>query len=503
MSALLGNWASQENPAALFLALWDYLNERVARQDLTAASRPSKEVAESFEAALETSDARMATERLVLAVERWWIEKLDSVGKKTRAGLVLGAMHALDDAFLEIHPRTLMGLSAASSGTIRPWLTKLKSKRIEHGFYAELKACVLVPRGPFARHARGRLESATFSLVDQFGSCAVAPRTITEDGRRIILSPKVIDQGAARGVAPRPDRRGSEAISLAPLAESHGDLVTSVTREDGRTFIDVEKGPSFHPSALFSSIIRECQDSDVVVFPELVIGGDDKTILADVLSTMSGTARPRMVVGGSGLEPNGSEWPHNVSSILNGAGHALWEHRKVAAYGMLKDTFGNLNIPDISGADQLMEKISWSDSVTIGDVEGFGRCVVLICQDLMMKSLEELLRCYEPDWLFIPILDSGTSFARWPFKRVVDLSAIGPTRFVVVSSLTMQHWRKKHYSGEQIGVAVGPRHINSRDNGTDRPSVAQEINCESPKKRHGTTRWRHGDWKEVVGPSAS
>jgi len=118
----------------------------------------------------------------------------------------------------------------------------------------------------------------------------------------------------------------------------------------------------------------------------------------------------------------------------------------------------------------------------------------------MMGGIEPLIRAYEPDYLFLPILDSGTNFHRWPYKRLVDLSASGPTRFVVVSSLTMQHWRKKSYPGEQIGVAVGPRYIVAGDASADGERLAQEIICESATRRHGTIRWRSGGWETVPEP---
>jgi hypothetical protein len=499
MSRQLAAWAALATPADLFLALWEYVNTRVPRSHLSGAYRTNAAIDDALQTALRKPDGQAAVAGVVAVLRDYWTDQVSEKGRKTRAGLFLGAMRAIDDAFEQIHPRTLL---AAGIGRVSPpaWAIEARDKRLVEGVYAVRGERALIPRGPFARSPRGPLETATFSLVDQFAACAVAPLSIEEDGRTISVVVKVVTQGVAKGVPPRTRRAGSEAITLAPLAEAKGDLVATVSEDEGTSYIDVEKGAAFAPRDIFAGLVGDFSETDVLLLPELVLDMDDVEGIRDTLATTKGE-RPRMVVCGSGLEANGDEWPWNASQIVNGSGTRLWAHRKNAAYGMLKDTFDNLKIKNIGKAKQLMEKISWSEQITIGDVEGLGRCLVLICQDVMMPGVEQLVRAYEPDWVFLPILDSGTNFHRWPYKRLVDLSAIGPTRFVVVSSLTMLHWRKKHFPGEQIGVAVGPRYVVAGDKSADTDGLAQEINCESASQRHGTVRWRRGKWEKVPGPT--
>jgi hypothetical protein len=501
MSRQLAAWARLATPADLFLALWSHVNGHVPRSHLSGAYATNAAIGHALDDALRKPGGSEAVAGVVAVLGKYWTDQVNEKGRKTRAGLFLGAMRAIDDAFEQIHPRTLLAASAGM-GSPPTWAIEARDKRLLEGVYAVHGDRALIPRGPFARSPRGPLETATFSLVDQFAACAVVPLTIEEDGRIIGISVRVVTQGVAKGVPPRAGRIGSEAITLAPLAEATSDLVANVSEDGGTTYLDIQKGTGFAPRDVFASLIGDCGETDVLLLPELVFDMSDVDAIRDTLATAGGE-RPRMIICGSGLEANGNEWPWNASQIVNGSGSLLWSHRKNAAYGMLKDTFDNLKIKNVAKAKQLMEKISWSGQITVGDVEGLGRCLVLICQDLMMPGVEHLIRAYEPDWVFLPILDSGTNFHRWPYKRIVDLSAIGPTRFVVVSSLTMLHWRKTRFPGEQIGVAVGPRNVVAKDKAADADALAQEIDCESASRRHGTVRWRRGKWVKVPGPTPS
>ena len=170
---------------------------------------------------------------------------------------------------------------------------------------------------------------------------------------------------------------------------------------------------------------------------------------------------------------------------------------------MLPDTFENLMITGAADAAQLFDDISQADEIVVADVEGLGRCIVLICQDLMMDAVDQLVAKYEPDFVLVPVLDSGTNFKRWPFQRLTNLNTKSPARFVVVSSLTMQHWRKVAYPGAEIGVAVGPALIAAADKTYDAPGQACEVSCETPNRRHATIVWRNGEWRTIARPTAS
>jgi hypothetical protein len=484
------------------LEIWDFANsQRVQRADLAGALLPAPAVVKALGEAVKLDGERDVVRKVCEALLEEWTEQALNTAKRTRAGLILAALRALDDAFEHIHPRT--GLLAPGMGSIvvPAWLARMRDHRHRDGRYGTRGDRALIARGPFARGARGARDVASFSLTDQFSACAVVPITFDHDGRTIGISVRVIDQGAAKGVPPRSAAVGAEAITLAPLAEGKDDLVAQA-RKDGETYyLDVAKGPGFSPQAVFAQILQECSGSDVLLLPELVVDELDVAEMRDMLATCSQTA-PRLVVCGSGLVANGEDKPWNQSDIVNGAGTLLWSHRKSYAYGMRRETLQNLVIPGADEADQLMDDISWSSEITVADLEGFGRCLVLICQDLMMDAVDQLVARYEPDWVFVPILDSGTNFKRWPFKRLTDLNAKGPARFIAVSSLTMQHWRKKSFPGEEIGVAVGPRDVPGKDKSKDESNVAREVTCETATRRHATIVWRDGGWLTIDEPKA-
>lgn len=496
MSRIFDEWARLEDPGILFLAMRTHINEKLRRDDLQAAVLPGSNVTETFENALGQDEASSAVKQLCRLGAAQWTDLTTSDGRRSNAGLFLHMMKAIDDAFLAIHPRSAIAPVPLGGVPLPAWLIALRNRRQEEGDYARAAGECLIARGPFGRGARAPSDLATFSLTDQFAAISVASRTVREDGRPLNLSIKVIAQGIARGVRPTRSKIGSETISLAPLAEADDDLTRDVRVDEGTHYIDITKGGSFAPADKLAQLIGECGQADILMMPELVFDAGDADALRQTLATASGD-RPRLVVGGSRLVDNGDFPPWNGSEVLNAAGTPLWEHRKVSAYGMPSETFDNLKIDGIDDAKRLEEQISWSSEVTIADIDGLGRCIVFICQDLMMNAVEQILREYEPDWVLVPILDSGTNFDRWPFRRIEDLSAIGPARFAVVSSLTMLHWRKTIFPGEQIGIAVGPRTIFRASRGDDKPAVAQEIECESAERRHGSVQWRLGRWRTV------
>jgi hypothetical protein len=501
MSIMLEGWREAADPAAWFLNAWCWLNSSEVRgEDRAAAIAAGSEVLGALDKALRHDAALEAVAELSDVMRSAWTDGVDANSRRRRAGLVLGALKAVDASLGVVHPR--VGLLPPVLGGPAPqtWVRDLGERRVVQGYFVHDKESALIARGPFARNSRAHLETSTFILADQFAWCAVVPRSLNGDRGKVLIEVRVINQDCARGVPRRSDHAGSETISLAPLAETADDLVPKVTVDDGTYYLDVTKGPKFAPEMKFVAVVRECADSDILLLPELTVDRKDVESFADILTNQN--PGPRLVVAGSGLTPAaGRDLPWNAAVVLNASGTVLWEHQKVAAYGMLPETFRGLDIPGADKAPQLMERIAWSDRIVVADLDGLGRCIVLICQDLMMDIVADLVRKYEPDWVFVPILDSGTNFHRWPFRRASDLSAESAARYVVVSSLTMRKWMKTHHPGDQIGVAIGPRIVNMNDSASDEAARSIEIECEASDRRHGTIRWRYGTgWKTIPKP---
>jgi hypothetical protein len=486
------DWRGIEDPAHLFLALWRYVSA-MERERLSSPVDAPPMLSPALVAALKADDPSACVVALCDVLENHWDESTHWRARRERASVALTAMRAIDQVMLAVHPRAVVPSTRVKGHPA--WLDDARERRTTNGSFASYERLSLIARGPFARSPKLALEEATFVLGDQFAALKVIDlSSFAEDGRPLKVNIKVIDQSVDRGVPHRQDRAASEVVSFAPLAEV-GDLFAKVIKDEGTTFVDVLKAPTFDPAARFLAVTRDCADSDIVVAPELTVDAADVTKIAIGLSSMTGR-RPRLLVSGSGLvpaDPTPSGYPFNQATMLNGHGATLWQHRKISAYGMLEETSKNLDIDGAKGVAQLMERISWSDSVTVADLDGLGRCIVLICQDLMMGVVRQLLEEFRPDWVIVPILDSGTSLKRWPARRARDLAPFSEARFVVVSSLTMKAWQTKKYPGEEMGVAVGPTYINRNDSG-EPPAVERDVSPESATRRHGSVRWRsvHG-----------
>lgn len=481
-------WRGAADPAHLFLLLWHYV-AAMRRERLMHNIQPSAAVARAFKAALAHEAGTVAVGSMCDALEQAWRPGDRYIARRERAGLALAAMQAIDLELLAIHPR-----STLPTGMRRPaWLEDCHENRLLTGAFAAAQALSLIARGPLLRSPRQPYEEASFVLVDHFCAVKVVDMTsFVEDGRNLEVAVTVIDQSADRGVPGRRGRRGREWISFVPLAEASDDLIAEICSDGDQLVIDVRKGRGFAPAVLLAGACQACANSDIVLAPELTVDPSDVAAVGDALSRMRGD-RPRLVVAGSGLttERDGpSGLPHNESSILNGNGAILWRHRKLMAYAMLDETSKDLELPGFEGGAALLERIAWSDQMTIADVEGLGRCIVLICQDLKMGVVKSLLEEFRPDWLLVPILDSGTSLSRWPARRARELAGIGETRFAVVSSLTMKCWMKTQYPGTQMGVAVGPTTINRVDANEDLAGTQTEVAPEAAQRRFATVRWR-------------
>jgi hypothetical protein len=122
----------------------------------------------------------------------------------------------------------------------------------------------------------------------------------------------------------------------------------------------------------------------------------------------------------------------------------------------------NLSDP---GAGLSMEDNCSGNEVCVVDLDGLGRCVILICQDLEADPLAgDLIRNFQPDWVFAPILDRGIDTGRWVHQRAFALSALSPARFIVSCSTALADRAK--VTGEiACGMAVGPKDSFGEDEG--------------------------------------
>jgi hypothetical protein len=159
---------------------------------------------------------------------------------------------------------------------------------------------------------------------------------------------------------------------------------------------------------------------------------------------------------------DGQAW--NEGRVVNGLGAVIWRQRKFWQAGIGKDRAAELNLVFPSDGRFLLEDNASGDEIVVADVDGFGRCIMLICQDVQSRPLsDELIRQFQPDWVFVPILDIGIDEGRWAHARTFELSALSPARFLVSTSTSLA--AKIGREDVACGLAVGPKGCTEVDNG--------------------------------------
>jgi hypothetical protein len=125
-----------------------------------------------------------------------------------------------------------------------------------------------------------------------------------------------------------------------------------------------------------------------------------------------------------------------------------------------------------------------------------GRCVILICQDIEARPLaEDLIRHFQPDWVFMPILDPGITVGRWAHQRTFSLSAVSQARFLVACSTTMVRWPDNCSDEPACGLAVGPKETTPPDQGRLHTLVSI-VAGSSPG--YATVTWGSGLWEKTT-----
>ena len=144
-----------------------------------------------------------------------------------------------------------------------------------------------------------------------------------------------------------------------------------------------------------------------------------------------------------------------------------------------------------SGKGLQMENTAGGDEVIVADIDSLGRCVVLICQDVKAQPLsDELIRQFQPDWVFIPVLDTGIAIGRWVHARTLDLSSTSQARFLVASSTALAH-KVGSGSAAPCALAVGPKAPSDDDRGR-LFSLTSAVAGSSPG--YAIVKWRSGSW---------
>lgn len=479
------------SPQEIFFDLWD------CASSLTTFQRTTAEVCEDLvfklKTALENDLEEDAAQSSLLLI-------LGEIGKSRQIenGAIMALLRAIDDIFLRIHPRFQSTTTKVVMPVIPAWLRRAELKRLRAGVYWEQGVKVLIPRGPLLRVNRKQFSAGGEQIEDYFSSLTISHTQISLNHRNIKVKNLVIPLGGRRGVSA--NISGPKSMIFLPIAIEPADL-----KLDG----EIIGGQGFMTSRcltdganILEKVLQEESEIDFLIAPEMTVDEFSANRISGVIK--AATNAPRLTIAGTGsttaVDSDFLTW--NQCSAMNQFGYSLWQQRKMWMSGIPNDKARAYGFKD-SPSGFYLEKNAEADEIVIADIEGFGRCCILICQDLQSKPLATImLKEFQPDWIFCPILDPGIRSGGWAHQRAFDLSSESNARFVICSSLSMVS--RPVSSLPAIGLVIGPKASIIQENDNGRSFFEVYLNT-SKSLLYGKTTWGDKGWVQtkLVTSSAS
>jgi len=477
---------ADRSPATLFVKCWLEAEQERA-SDRAIALQPGEDFRVAGVRIAEQGNPQIAYDGLEALIDR-------ARSRSQRLGNLLATMAAIDHVFLRIHPRAaIVPPGRVARPPIPYWLRDLRDRRAIEGAYLESSSRLLVPRGPLLRTARNAEASCADSLADRFAALCLAPAQIDFDGQAVPIRVLNFGSDVIDGVSPVP-LPGRERIAFVPLAEDDTDLEVSRIDHGGRPFI------RFAPTAALDVVQRMIDavgitgQVEMAIAPELVTTPDGIETLSHQLRTLA--AAPNITLAGTAnTTEQRSNQPFNEAVILNSTGSVLFRQRKLWPASFSADDACKIGLVSDTHTERLPENNASGAELFVADFDGFGRVIVLICQDFTHEFAEHIINFYQPDWVLVPILDHGFAGHRWAHKRAFALSQNAQSRFVAVTSSSLAHLLSKPLPAA-IGMAVGPA-TSEEASDTDRASILLTADpARSPAV--AMTQWRGPGWSQVT-----
>ncbi|MBV7548303.1 hypothetical protein KW849_18635 [Pseudomonas sp. PDM26] len=389
-------------------------------------------------------------------------------------GVILDAMKVLDQFFLRIHPRSLTLSPAVRAAVNLPtWLIKYRQDRLTKGKYWSDDVSYLVPRGPLCRKNRGEFESSGESLLDRFSALSVVPCSVKIYDTPFQIEIKVVQPGVDSGVSVVSEF-GLEKFAAIPVGEDKEDISFEERTAFGSNRARYFASPNYDVVEAVIGVLHQCKGIDVAVASEFLVHEEHANEICARLHEVD--AAPNVFVAGSGntvSQLEGQSW--NESRVVNSLGIELWRQRKLWPSGISCVAATKYGMAD-PGSATVKEDNKSGSTLFIVDLDGVGRCVVLICQDLQaMPMAEDVVVHYQPDWVFTPILDTGVSVGRWGHQRAFSLSNRSQAKFAIVSSLSLSKYWPDPGEGH-CAMLVGP--LEPKDKHTPKRTYAL-LKCDS------------------------
>lgn len=405
-------------------------------------------------------------------------------------GRLLQAMEAIDDAYYSIHPKAVSSVPGSVHIRVPAWLEAQSRCRRKQGVFWRDEASCLIARGPLLRTSRGRFANFADTLADRFAALAIVPTVLYERGRPIRVVHKAVGVSAVRGVPPA-RTPGAESVLFVPIAFRRGELLFESQTRGGGEFLVCSLASGVSAQERFLQALASCSGSDIAIGPELVVSESAAdTIAARFVAEVDNP--PRLLVLGSGVtNATDAGQPWNETRVISRSGKELWRQRKLWPAGINTERAREYGLPP-PRAGMYLEDTSAGGELVVVDIDGLGRCLILICQDLEARPLsDDALREYQPDWIFSPVLDRGVIVGRWAHQRTLALSTLSEARFLVAGSTTLACGGAHDHD---CGIAVGPRDPSDPTDPGRQVLLAQCVTVGS--SAYAQIQWRSPDWSQ-------
>lgn len=485
-------------PAELFANCWKHLHSVTSGERIYAMGMPTPAAAAAprLRELLDQSDGA----DVVGGLAKILYGVKDPIGHLC---VVARVMIAIDNHFLLIHPRMPklpVGMGLGSG--VPQWLQDANELRGIVGHYWSSSTHRLVARGPLTREARKETASGTDRVEDMFAALALTPTQLKNDGTTVEIVHKVVSRSHHLGVEPS-STPGSEHVVFVPVAERSADLSATCTTRSAQQLIDFTC--NVDPAARILDVIGNADPADILLAPEFVVPESAADALAAGLTAL-GRKSPRILVAGSG--PTSSRTgrtnrPLNESRVLNRTGVSLWRQQKIALSWVAGDRAHTLGYSKTATGIHF-ENTDSSTELFVVDIDGLGRCVTLICQDLRANSLaNDVIQTYQPDWVFVPVLDIPLADGRWSDRTSRALAEHSHARFLVCNSSAWGHTVSPSASSYACGMAMGSFDALKDHNGKQLDAGRQLAFIDvtlGKSVAYGSIRWRSMDsrWRQFV-----
>lgn len=330
----------------------------------------------------------------------------------------------LDAQFGQIHPRQPSRVAGGASRNLPAWLKDLKRLCENQGFFAEKDGKRLLLRGPLGRAARSQDDTYACDALACCSYLTLAACSYSFQNRDIAIEQACHasnDGGVLAASNPH------AALCLLPLAKYASDLSTTEKTIGNTPGTDYRLAQHLNAADLIWQGLQEGQcchpKLDLLMAPELLVRAEHVQALRGKLQAAPQPVRLLLAGSGHSEEQNAAGMHWNEACLLNHRGKLLWKQRKIWLAA--------------SGEPRHYEYNAAGDRIVLADLDGFGRCLVLICQDCKLDFMRSLLAEWQPDWILIPILDYEASPGRWMHQQGFDLSEVSPARILVLSSLAL------------------------------------------------------------------